>query len=129
MTETFPANTANGGEIRQPDITVSVRQTFGIDSDMQVPAFSEPDDHVPTIDESYIFDTETLQLDRIVNPFGIHEKIYYDDSTYKADIHSENYNNCFVYRKSQRFQVEIIMKFPCREFPRIFLRLGYLRTK
>lgn len=59
MTETFPANTANGTEIRQPDITVSVRQTFGIDSDMQVPAFSEPDDHVPTIDESYIFDTET----------------------------------------------------------------------
>ena len=59
MTETFPANPANGTEIRQPDIIVSVRQTFGIDSDMQVPAFSEPDDHVPTIDESYIFDTET----------------------------------------------------------------------
>ena len=59
MTETFPANTANGTEIRQPDIRVSVRQTFGIDSNMQVPAFSEPDDHVPTIDESYIFDTET----------------------------------------------------------------------
>ena len=59
MTETFPANTANGTEMRQPDIIVSVRQTFGIDSDMQVPAFSEPDDHVPTIDESYIFDTET----------------------------------------------------------------------
>jgi len=59
MTETFPANTANGTEIRRPDIIVSVRQTFGIDSDMQVPAFSEPDDHVPTIDESYIFDTET----------------------------------------------------------------------
>ena len=59
MTETFPANTANGTEIRQPDIIVSVRQTFGIDSDMQVPAFSEPDDHVTTIDESYIFDTET----------------------------------------------------------------------
>ena len=59
MTETFPANTANGTEIRQPDIIVSVRQTFGIDSDMQVPAFSEPDDHVPAIDESYIFDNET----------------------------------------------------------------------
>ena len=59
MTETFPANTANGTEIRQPDIIVSVRQTFGIDSDMQVPAFSETDDHVPTTDESYVFDTET----------------------------------------------------------------------
>jgi len=59
MTETFPANTANGTEVRQPDITVSVRQRFGIDTEMQVPAFSEPDDHVPMIDESYIFDTET----------------------------------------------------------------------
>ncbi|SVC44651.1 uncharacterized protein METZ01_LOCUS297505, partial [marine metagenome] len=59
MTETFPANTANGTEVRQPDITVSVRQTFGIDSNMQVPAFSETDDHVPTTDESYVFDTET----------------------------------------------------------------------
>ena len=27
-----------------PDVTVSVRQTFGIDSDMEVPAFSEAED-------------------------------------------------------------------------------------
>ena len=42
-----------------PDITVSVRQTFGLDSDMQVPAFSERDDHVPEIDETYRFDRDT----------------------------------------------------------------------
>ena len=29
----------------------------------------------------HIFDTETRQLDRIVNPFTIFEKVYYDDST------------------------------------------------
>ena len=30
-----------------PDIKVSVRQTFGIDSDLEVPAFSQSSDYVP----------------------------------------------------------------------------------
>src|SRR5690242_18667785 len=42
-----------------PDIKVSVRQTFGIDSDLQVPAFSKPTEHVPDIDEAYRFDRST----------------------------------------------------------------------
>jgi cobaltochelatase CobS len=42
-----------------PDITVSVRQTFGLDSDMQVPAFSQATEHVPDIDEAYRFDRDT----------------------------------------------------------------------
>ena len=42
-----------------PDITVSVRQTFGIDSDMQTPAFSQGNDYVPDIDEAYRFDRDT----------------------------------------------------------------------
>ena len=42
-----------------PDIEVSVRQTFGLDTDMKVPAFSERTDHVPTVDNSYIFDHDT----------------------------------------------------------------------
>ena len=42
-----------------PDIKVSVRQTFGIDSDMQVPAFSHATEHVPQVDDAYRFDAET----------------------------------------------------------------------
>ncbi|MBP2313696.1 cobaltochelatase subunit CobS [Azospirillum soli] len=42
-----------------PDITLSVRQVFGIDSDMQVPAFSQRTEHVPDIDEAYRFDRDT----------------------------------------------------------------------
>ena len=42
-----------------PDITVSVRQTFGIDSDLHVPAFSNSGDHVPEVDEAYRFDHDT----------------------------------------------------------------------
>ena len=44
-----------------PDLKVSVRDTFGVDSDMMVPAFSYRDDHVPDIDAAYQFDPETTK--------------------------------------------------------------------
>src|SRR3981189_1911685 len=40
----------------EPDIKISVRQTFGIDSDLEVPAFSKPSEHVPDIDDAYRFE-------------------------------------------------------------------------
>src|SRR5690349_12626227 len=42
-----------------PDMKVSVRQVFGIDSDMDVPAYSEADEHVPDVDPDYRFDRAT----------------------------------------------------------------------
>ena len=42
-----------------PDTTVSVRETYGLDIDLEVPAFSQTCEHVPAIDESYLFDQET----------------------------------------------------------------------
>ena len=42
-----------------PDVKISVREAFGIDSDMQVPAFSTPNVHAPDLDEAYVFDHET----------------------------------------------------------------------
>jgi cobaltochelatase CobS len=44
---------------RIPDIMVSVRQLFGIDSDLQVPAFSQKTENVPEVDEAYRFDKNT----------------------------------------------------------------------
>ena len=44
---------------KQPDLKISVKQTFNIDSDLEVPAFSEKNDYVPEIDNNYIFDKET----------------------------------------------------------------------
>ena len=42
---------------------VSARDVFGIDSDLQVPALTEPDEHVPDIDPAYRFDKSvTLAL-------------------------------------------------------------------
>src|SRR5262245_19534229 len=42
-----------------PDMKVSVRQVFGIDSDMEVPAYSATDPHVPDSDPDYRFDRAT----------------------------------------------------------------------
>jgi cobaltochelatase CobS len=42
-----------------PDITLSVRQTFGLDTDMTVPAYSAASLHVPDVDEAYRFDHDT----------------------------------------------------------------------
>ena len=42
-----------------PDRQVSVRDLFGIDIDMMVPAFSEADERVPDRDDSYVFDGDT----------------------------------------------------------------------
>ena len=54
------SNGANGSGPAMPDMTVSVRQVFGLDTDMQVPAFSvPPSDHVPDLDEAYCFDHDT----------------------------------------------------------------------
>src|SRR6201991_5176698 len=42
-----------------PDKIVSVRDLFGVDTDMTVPAFSTPDSHVPEVDDAYRFDPQT----------------------------------------------------------------------
>ncbi|MAW90821.1 MAG: cobaltochelatase subunit CobS [Altererythrobacter sp.] len=42
-----------------PDIEVDVRETFGIDIDWKVPAFSKPDPRTPDRDEAYVFDADT----------------------------------------------------------------------
>jgi len=42
-----------------PDITLSVRDVFGIDSDMMVPGYSLRTEHVPDVDDTYQFDKDT----------------------------------------------------------------------
>ena len=42
-----------------PDTSVSVRDAFGIDQDLSVPAFSKASEYVPEVDEAYLFDKDT----------------------------------------------------------------------
>ena len=46
-------------ELQAPDIELDVRETFGIDVDMKVPAYSTPTEYVPERDENYQFDKDT----------------------------------------------------------------------
>ena len=52
-------DSAHDHPVGDPDIKVSIRQVFGIDSDLEAPAFSQATEHVPDIDEAYRFDEET----------------------------------------------------------------------
>ncbi|MDQ6627055.1 MAG: AAA family ATPase [Pseudomonadota bacterium] len=63
----------------EPVRRLSVRDVFGIDSDLLVPAFAEPDEHVPEIDAVYRFNADvTLAIlagfmrDRRVMVQGLH---------------------------------------------------------
>jgi cobaltochelatase CobS len=63
----------------KPDRLLSVREVFGIDSDLMAPAFAERDDHVPKIDAVYRFNPDvTLAIlagfmrDRRVMVQGLH---------------------------------------------------------
>ena len=42
-----------------PDTKVNVREVFGIDVDMECPAFSQADERVPDLDPTYVFDPDT----------------------------------------------------------------------
>jgi cobaltochelatase CobS len=47
------------GLLGTPDIKISVRDTFGLDTDLTVPAFSDDSEYVPERDDSYRFDHDT----------------------------------------------------------------------
>jgi cobaltochelatase CobS len=42
-----------------PDTTVSVREIFGFETDLEVPAFAERNEYVPDFDADYLFDKNT----------------------------------------------------------------------
>ncbi len=56
---TNPISIETGTVLDAPDIEVDARQTFGLDIDMKVPAFSMADERVPDLDPDYVFDPDT----------------------------------------------------------------------
>ena len=57
----------------KPDIKISVNQTFGIDSDMEIDAFSKRNDYVPEIDKNYIFNRDTTLA--ILSGFAFNKRV------------------------------------------------------
>jgi len=42
-----------------PNTTINAKEVFDIDVNMEIPAYSEPDEYVPLIDKNYYFDKDT----------------------------------------------------------------------
>ena len=57
----------------QPDIRLSVKQSFGIETDMEVSAFSKKNDFVPEIDKDYKFDRDTTLA--ILSGFNFNKRV------------------------------------------------------
>ncbi len=57
----------------EPDIKISVNQTFGIDTNMEVDGFSKRNELVPTLDPDYVFDAPTTLA--ILNGFSHSKKV------------------------------------------------------
>jgi len=56
-----------------PDIKISVKQTFGIDSNLEVDAFSKKNEYVPEIDKNYKFDKDTTLA--ILSGFSFNKRV------------------------------------------------------
>ena len=57
----------------QPDIKVSIKQSFGIDSEMKVSAFSKKSEFVPEVDKTYKFDKDTTLA--IISGFAFNKRV------------------------------------------------------
>jgi cobaltochelatase CobS len=73
MTLNATADDTSAHPLDQPDITLNVRKAFGLESDMDVPAFSQSSDLVPDLDASYQFDHETTMS--ILAGFGYNRRV------------------------------------------------------
>jgi MoxR-like ATPases len=56
-----------------PSIKLSVKQTFGIDSDLEVEAFEKKNEFVPEIDKNYKFDKDTTIA--ILSGFSFNKRV------------------------------------------------------
>jgi cobaltochelatase CobS len=59
--------------LKKPDIKISVKQTFGIDTNMEIDAFSKTNEFVPKIDQDYKFDRDTTLA--ILSGFAFNKRV------------------------------------------------------
>jgi cobaltochelatase CobS len=58
-TAEYPDPQSAAPSLDLPDVRLSAREVFRIDTDLEVPAFSIADEHVPARDPDYVFDRDT----------------------------------------------------------------------
>ena len=64
---------SNLSSLKKPDIKISVKQTFGIETKMEVEAFSKKNEFVPKIDQDYKFDRDTTLA--ILSGFAFNKRV------------------------------------------------------
>ena len=57
----------------KPDIKISVNQTFGIETEMEIEGFSKKNEYVPEIDKNYKFDRDTTLA--ILSGFSFNKRV------------------------------------------------------
>ena len=63
----------NLSSLKKTDIKISVKQTFGIETEMEVEAFSKKNEFVPKIDQDYKFDRDTTLA--ILSGFAFNKRV------------------------------------------------------
>ena len=63
----------NLSDLKKPDIKISVKQTFGIDTEMEIDGFSKKNEFVPKIDQDYKFDRDTTLA--ILSGFAFNKRV------------------------------------------------------
>ena len=63
----------NLSALGKPDIKISVKQTFGINTKMEIDAFSKKNDYVPEIDKNYMFDKDTTLA--VLSGFAFNKRV------------------------------------------------------
>tara|TARA_B100000767_G_scaffold273836_1_gene305129 strand:+ start:2466 stop:3446 length:981 start_codon:yes stop_codon:yes gene_type:complete len=58
---------------QKPDIKISVKQSFGIDTKMEIDGFAEKNDYVPEVDQDYKFDRDTTLA--ILSGFSFNKRV------------------------------------------------------
>ena len=63
----------NLSALNKPDIKISVKQTFGINTKMEIDAFSKKNEFVPKVDQDYKFDKDTTLA--ILSGFAFNKRV------------------------------------------------------
>ena len=58
---------------QKPDIKISVKQTFGLDTEMEIDGFAKKNEYVPKIDQDYKFDRDTTLA--ILSGFAFNKRV------------------------------------------------------
>ena len=73
---------------------MSLKQSFGIDSDMEVDAFSKRSEYVPEIDKNYKFDRDTTLA--IISGFAFNKRSFSSRVSWNWQVNTHRANCCKI---------------------------------